>query len=224
MTHSIAHNITKVRQRIAAAAEKYHRNANSVQLMAVSKTRSADQVRMAVNAGVDCIGENYLTEALDKMAALDDLAISWHFIGPIQSNKTRAIAEHFSWVHGVDRLKIATRLSQQRPAQLGPLNICLQVNVSGESSKSGVAIEQLAPLASQVAALPQLRLRGLMAIPAASEDLGQQRQQFALLREAAVQIGGCDTLSMGMSGDLEAAVAEGSTVVRVGTDIFGPRG
>jgi len=192
--------------------------------MAVSKTRSADQVRMAVNAGVDCIGENYLTEALDKMAALDDLAISWHFIGPIQSNKTRAIAEHFSWVHGVDRLKIATRLSQQRPAQLGPLNICLQVNVSGESSKSGVAIEQLAPLASQVAALPQLRLRGLMAIPAASEDLGQQRQQFALLREAAVQIGGCDTLSMGMSGDLEAAVAEGSTVVRVGTDIFGPRG
>jgi len=224
MTHSIAHNITKVRQRIAAAAEKYHRNANSVQLMAVSKTRSADQVRMAVNAGVDCIGENYLTEALDKMAALDDLAISWHFIGPIQSNKTRAIAEHFSWVHGVDRLKIATRLSQQRPAQLGPLNICLQVNVSGESSKSGVAIEQLAPLASQVAALPQLRLRGLMAIPAASVDLGQQRQQFALLREAAVQIGGCDTLSMGMSGDLEAAVAEGSTVVRVGTDIFGPRG
>ena len=224
MTDSIAHNITKVRQRISAAEQKYLRNANSVQLMAVSKTRSAEQVRMAVSAGVDCLGENYLAEALEKMAALSDLAISWHFIGPIQSNKTRAIAAHFSWVHSVDRLKIATRLSQQRPAELGPLNICLQVNVSEEASKSGVALDQLAPLASQIAELPQLRLRGLMAIPAASADLQHQRQQFALLREAAATIEGCDTLSMGMSGDLEAAVAEGSTLVRVGTDIFGARG
>jgi len=192
--------------------------------MAVSKTRSAQQVRLAVAAGVDCIGENYLNEALDKMAALSDLAIDWHFIGPIQSNKTRAIAEHFSWVHSVDRLKIATRLSQQRPAQLQPLNICLQVNISGEASKSGVALDQLPALASKVVLLPQLRLRGLMAIPAAGQALQQQRQQFSLLRGAATQIAGCDTLSMGMSGDLAAAVAEGSTLVRVGTDIFGPRG
>jgi len=224
MTNSIAHNITKVRQRIREAEQKHLRNANSVQLMAVSKTRSAQQVRLAVAAGVDCIGENYLNEALDKMAALSDLAIDWHFIGPIQSNKTRAIAEHFSWVHSVDRLKIATRLSQQRPAQLQPLNICLQVNISGEASKSGVALDQLPALASKVVLLPQLRLRGLMAIPAAGQALQQQRQQFALLRGAATQIAGCDTLSMGMSGDLAAAVAEGSTLVRVGTDIFGPRG
>lgn len=223
MAVSIEHNIAKVRQRLRAAQEKYHRNANSVQLMAVSKTRSADMIRQAVSAGITEIGENYLQEALDKIAVLGDLGINWHFIGPIQANKTRAIAEHFSWVHSVDRLKIASRISRQRPEHLPPINICLQVNISNEKSKSGVSLEQLGPLAVQIRQLPNIRLRGLMAIPQASDNEVEQRAAFAKLAQAAKQITGCDTLSMGMSADLEAAVAEGSTIVRVGTDIFGPR-
>jgi pyridoxal phosphate enzyme (YggS family) len=183
-------------------------------------------IRAAASLGLSQFGENYLQEALEKMAALTDLPLTWHFIGPMQSNKTRAIAEHFDWVHSIDRLKIARRLSEQRPPHLPPLQVCLQVNVSGEASKSGVSPGALAELAAAVSELPGLRLRGLMAIPAATEDLTAQHAAFASLRRAmaSLQMPALDTLSMGMSGDLEAAIAEGATIVRVGTDIFGPRG
>lgn len=195
--------------------------------MAVSKTRPAAMIRQAAAAGITHIGENYLQEALDKQPQLDDLALCWHFIGPLQSNKTRAVAEHFDWVHSVDRLKLAQRLSDQRPARLGPLNICLQVNISAEASKSGSRLSELAQLATEVAALPNLCLRGLMAIPQASCDPQQQRQAFAAVRGAAAKLQQChdtmDTLSLGMSNDMEAAIAEGSTLVRIGTDIFGTR-
>ena len=183
----------------------------------------------AFDAGQRAFGENYLQEALDKIAALQGKTpgLEWHFIGPIQSNKTRPIAEHFDWVHSVDRLKIAQRLSEQRPEELGPLNICLQVNISAEASKSGLAPEALPEVAAQVAQLPRLRLRGLMAIPAPSDDMKQQRAAFAAVRGLYEQLraGGLamDTLSMGMSADLEAAVAEGATIVRVGSAIFGAR-
>jgi len=177
--------------------------------------------------GVRRFGENYLQEALQKIEALADLDLEWHFIGPIQSNKTRAIAEHFDWVHSVDRLKIARRLNEQRPAALAPLNVCLQLNVSAEQSKSGAEPAQLAALAAEVAALPRLRLRGLMAIPAATEDVARQRAAFRCMGEAQAQLQAAglelDTLSMGMSGDLEAAIAEGATLVRIGTALFGPR-
>lgn len=219
--------IAKVQARIRAAAEAVGRDPASVTLMAVSKTRPAQAVREAHAVGLDQFGENYLQEALDKQAQLADLPLSWHFIGPIQSNKTRPIAEHFDWVHSVDRLKIAQRLSEQRPANLPPLQVCLQVNISGEASKSGVAPEELAALVDAVMALPRLQLRGLMAIPAPSDDPVQQRIPFAALRHALALLQhrhpGLDTLSMGMSADLEAAIAEGATVVRIGTDIFGPR-
>ena len=195
--------------------------------MAVSKTRAAPDIREAVAAGIEHIGENYLQEALSKMAELQDLPLVWHFIGPIQSNKTRAIAEHFDWVHSVDRLKIAQRLSAQRPDQLPPLNICLQVNISGEASKSGCTLTELPALAQAVAKLPRLRLRGLMTIPAPSEDPAQQRLPFRRLREAQEQLIAegleLDTLSMGMSDDLGAAIAEGATLVRVGSALFGAR-
>lgn len=220
-------NIANVRKRVSTAAEKVQRRADDVVLMAVSKTRSADEVRAAVTAGVRHLGENYLQEALEKIEATGDLEAHWHFIGPIQSNKTRAIAGHFDWVHSVDREKIARRLSEQRPDDLPPLDICLQVNVSGEDSKSGVAPGDVAALARAVLALPRLRLRGLMAIPAPTDDTAAQRAAFARvaalfreLREIAPQM---DTLSMGMSADLESAIAEGATMVRIGTDIFGPR-
>ena len=227
MTHSIAFNIAKLRQRIASAEQKYQRRPESVQLMAVSKTRPAAMIRAAAAAGITEIGENYLQEALDKQAELRDLPLCWHFIGPIQSNKTAAIAGHFDWVHSVDREKIARRLNNQRPQALPPLNICLQLNVSQEASKSGVSVDQLAALAETVAALPRLCLRGIMAIPKASRDMDQQRQAFAEVSAALAGLRSnytsIDTLSMGMSGDMEAAIAEGSTVVRIGTDIFGPR-
>ncbi|MFG1488153.1 YggS family pyridoxal phosphate-dependent enzyme, partial [Oceanospirillum sp. HFRX-1_2] len=172
-------------------------------------------------------GENYLQESLDKQQELADLDIIWHFIGPIQSNKTRAIAENFQWVHSVDRLKVARRLSEQRPAELPPLNICLQVNISAEASKSGITVDELPELAREVAALPNLTLRGLMAIPAPADTLDAQRKPLAALRQAMEAIKAehpqLDTLSMGMSGDLEAAIAEGSTMVRIGTAIFGAR-
>jgi pyridoxal phosphate enzyme (YggS family) len=170
-------------------------------------------------------GENYLQEALGKQAELTDLSLIWHFIGPIQSNKTKPIAEHFAWVHSVDRLKIAQRLSEQRPDHLPPLNICLQVNVSGEASKSGCSPEDLPALAAAVAQLPHLRLRGLMAIPEPTDDVAAQRQAFATVRalQNSLAIAGLDTLSMGMSHDLEAAVAEGATWVRIGTALFGAR-
>jgi len=196
-------------------------------VLAVSKTRGAEEVRAAAALGLRDFGENYMQEGLAKIESLTGLNLCWHFIGPIQSNKTRAIAEHFDWVHSVDRLKIAQRLSAQRPAQLPDLQVCLQVNISGEDSKSGVDPTELTALATAVAQLPRLQLRGLMAIPAPSDTLARQREPFARLRNALVELQATlpmlDTLSMGMSGDLEAAIAEGATIVRVGTDLFGPR-
>jgi len=225
--NAIASNLQAIRQAIAQAARSAQRRVEDVILLAVSKTVSAAAVREAYRAGQRAFGENYVQEALDKIAALRDLPLEWHFIGPMQSNKTRAIAENFSWVHGVERLKIAERLSAQRPQNLPPLNVCIQVNVSGEQSKSGVSPDEVLELARAVAQLPQLRLRGLMAIPAPADQLDEQRKPFALLRELQQQLNAqglqLDTLSMGMSYDLEAAVLEGATIVRVGTAIFGAR-
>ncbi|WP_061563194.1 YggS family pyridoxal phosphate-dependent enzyme [Pseudomonas citronellolis] len=221
---TIAENIAKVRERIREAEQACGRPSGSVALLAVSKTKPAADIREAHAAGLDDFGENYLQEALGKQVELADLALTWHFIGPIQSNKTRPIAEHFHWVHSVDRLKVAERLSAQRPAHLPPLNVCLQVNVSGEASKSGCAPGELPALARAVAALPNLKLRGLMAIPEPTEDVAAQRAAFARLRELLTALNlGLDTLSMGMSHDLEAAVAEGATWVRIGTALFGAR-
>ena len=228
---SIGSNLQEVKRRIAAAAAAAGRDAQSVTLLAVSKTFGADAVRAAQAAGQQAFGENYVQEALDKIAQLADLRtqLEWHLIGPLQSNKTRPVAEAFDWVHSVDRLKIAQRLAEQRPAWLPPLQLCLQVNVSGEASKSGVAPADLPALAQAVAALPadRVRLRGLMAIPEPAADMAAQRVPHRALRElmAALNAGGLqlDTLSMGMSADLEAAVAEGATLVRVGTAIFGQR-
>lgn len=227
MPADIAENIAKVRERIRAACAKYDRPETAVTLLAVSKTHPPAAVRAAAAAGVVDIGENYLQEARAKQLELGDLPLTWHFIGPIQSNKTRIVAEHFAWAHSVDRLKVAQRLSEQRPPALAPLNVCLQVNISGEDSKAGVAAAELPALALAVAALPRLRLRGVMALPRPSADPGQQRSAFAAVRAAFTaaqrQLPQLDTLSMGMSADLEAAIAEGATIVRVGTDIFGPR-
>jgi hypothetical protein len=221
---TIEKNIAKVAARIREAAQAVDRDPATVGLLAVSKTQPAAAIREAAAGGIRDFGENYLQEALDKQAELSDLSLAWHFIGPIQSNKTKSIAEHFDWVHSVDRLKIAQRLSDQRPAELPPLNICLQVNVSGEASKSGCSPEELLPLAQAVATLPQLRLRGLMCIPAPSEDPAEQRAAFARLRALRDQLPlPLDTLSIGMSQDLEAAIAEGATWVRIGTALFGAR-
>jgi len=221
---TIAENIAKVGARIRRAAEAVQRDSQGISLLAVSKTKPAAALREAYAAGQRDFGENYLQEALDKQRELADLPLTWHFIGPIQSNKTKPIAEHFAWVHSVDRLKIAERLSAQRPAGLPPLNICLQVNVSGEDSKSGCAAAELPALAAAVAALPNLRLRGLMAIPEPSDDPAVQRAAFARLRTLGEELGlPLDTLSMGMSHDLEAAIAEGATWVRIGTALFGAR-
>jgi pyridoxal phosphate enzyme (YggS family) len=228
---TIAENIASVRHAIAQAASAVGRVPDAVQLLAVSKTFGAGAVIEAVQAGQTAFGENYLQEALDKMQAVralrPDLTLVWHFIGPIQSNKTRSIAEYFDWVHSVDREKIAQRLSDQRPAGLPPLNICLQVNVSGEDSKSGIAPQELPALAQAVAALPRLKLRGLMAIPEPAEDVEAQRKPFAHLRLLQQQLAAIgiltDTLSMGMSADMPSAIAEGATIVRVGTAIFGKR-
>ena len=221
---TIADNIGLVTERIRAAAQAAQRDATSVHLLAVSKTKPAQAVREAYAAGMRDFGENYLQEALGKQAELTDLPLSWHFIGPIQSNKTRAIAEHFAWVHSVDRLKIAQRLSEQRPADLPPLNICIQVNVSGEASKSGCTPADLPALAEAIQALPRLKLRGLMAIPEPTDDRAQQDAAFAAVRDLQVSLDlGLDTLSMGMSHDLESAIAQGATWVRIGTALFGAR-
>jgi pyridoxal phosphate enzyme (YggS family) len=223
----IAKNITNVRNRIRQTSQKLGRNAEEITLLAVGKTRSAQALRDAYEAGQREFGENYLQEALEKMELLQDLPLIWHFIGPVQSNKTRAIAEHFHWIHSVDRIKIARRLSEQRPEAMPPLQVCLQVNISAEASKSGVALSRLPELADAVSTLPRLELRGLMAIPAADPEPARQRHAFAGIRLALEQLQRrhpqLDTLSMGMSADLEAAISEGSTMVRVGTDIFGPR-
>ena len=221
---TLADNLSAISARIASAAQAAGRDPASVQLLAVSKTKPASAIREIHAAGVCDFGENYLQEALTKQQALSDLPLIWHFIGPIQSNKTKAIAEHFDWVHSVDRLKIAQRLSEQRPAGMAPLNICLQVNVSGEDSKSGCAAADLPALAKAVAALPNLRLRGLMAIPEPTDDRVAQEAAFASLRTQQEHLGlGLDTLSMGMSHDLEAAIAQGATWVRIGTALFGAR-
>ena len=228
---SIAENIAKTRLTIGQAAAQHGRNPASVLLLAVSKTFGSDAVIEAAEAGQRAFGENYLQEALDKQQSVQtlrpDLVLEWHFIGPIQSNKTRPIAEHFEWAHAVDREKIARRLSEQRPPNLPPLNICLQVNVSGEDSKSGVAPTEVLALAQAVTTLPGLRLRGLMAIPEPAEDVESQRKPFALLRALQQQLTEAgiptDTLSMGMSADMDAAIAEGATIVRIGTAIFGKR-
>ncbi len=225
----LTHNLDAVRKRIAAAARLSGRDPRSVTLLAVSKTFSAEDVRAAYDDGQRAFGENYVQEALDKIDALAALrpAPEWHFIGPLQSNKTRPVAQHFDWVHSVDRLKIAQRLSEQRPDGLAPLNVCLQINVSGEASKSGVSLTEAEAVAAGIAALPKLRLRGLMSIPEPVGDLPAQRAPHRVLHELfeRLRAGGLDldTLSMGMSGDLEAAVMEGATIVRIGTAIFGTR-
>lgn len=224
---AIASNLQAVRRAIARAATQAQRGADEVTLLAVSKTFPASAVREAHAAGQRAFGESYVQEALDKIAALEGEGIEWHFIGPIQSNKTRAIAENFAWVHGIDRLKIAERLSAQRPEGLPPLQVCIQVNVSSENSKSGVALSEAAELARQVATLPRLTLRGLMAIPAPAADMAAQREPFARLHALMQQLRTSglhlDTLSMGMSQDMEAAILEGATIVRVGSAIFGQR-
>lgn len=221
---TIADNIGLVSERIRAAAQASQRDDSSIHLLAVSKTKPAQAVREAYTAGMRDFGENYLQEALGKQAELTDLPLSWHFIGPIQSNKTRAIAENFAWVHSVDRLKIAQRLSEQRPADLPPLNICIQVNVSGETSKSGCTPADLPALANAISALPRLKLRGLMAIPEPTEDRVAQDAAFAAVRDLQSSLNlPLDTLSMGMSHDLESAIAQGATWVRIGTALFGAR-
>jgi hypothetical protein len=224
---TIKDNLQQVHARIRDACAAAQRPVQSVTLLAVSKTFDTPAVREAFDAGQRAYGENYVQEALAKIDALRDLQIEWHLIGPLQSNKTRAVAEAFDWVHSVERLKIAQRLSEQRPAQLPPLQLCLQVNISGEASKSGLAPAEVADVAHAVARLPNVRLRGLMAIPEPAGDFAAQRAPHRALRELfeALRRDGLalDTLSMGMSADLEAAIAEGATLVRVGTAIFGTR-
>ena len=224
---AIRENLEAVLARMHSACQTAARDPASVRLLAVSKTFPAAAVAEAHAAGQSAFGENYVQEAVDKIGALVDLPLEWHYIGPIQSNKTRPIAEHFAWVHAVDRLKIAERLSAHRPADLPDLQVCLQVNVSAETSKSGIESAAILNLARQVAPLPRLKLRGLMAIPAPSAGRAAQRAPFRELRLLKEQLDAagleCDTLSMGMSADLEAAIMEGATMVRIGTSIFGPR-
>ena len=224
---TIASGLENVKARIRDIAEKIGRQPETITLLAASKTNPAERLREAFAAGQTIFGENYLQEALVKISSLTDLPIEWHFIGPIQSNKTKRIAENFSWVHSVDRKKIADRLSKDRPESLPPLQICLQVNVSGEDSKSGVAPEVITELAAHVVSLPRLKLRGLMAVPELTTATALQRSQFRMLREAYDQLRrdnyDLDTVSMGMSEDMDIAIEEGATMVRVGTAIFGPR-
>lgn len=224
---TIAANLQAVRLRIEGALVAASRPAGAVELLAVSKTWPAERVAEAAASGQRAFGENYVQEGVDKIRALEGLGLEWHFIGPLQSNKSRPVAEHFDWVHSIDRIKLAERLSSQRPAHLASLNVCIQVNVSGETSKSGVALVEVWPLAQAVAVLPGLRLRGLMCIPEPDGDEALLRARFRLLFEIAEGLRAeglvLDTLSMGMSHDLELAIAEGSTLVRVGSAIFGSR-
>lgn len=228
--HKIADKLTQVKHRVQQAARLSGRKADEITLLAVSKKQPVSAMEEAYAAGQRDFGENYLQEALEKMHAFNKSDVVWHFIGPIQGNKARGIAENFAWVHSVDRLKIAQKLSNFRPAQLGELNICLQINIDAEASKSGVSIEEAADLAKKISKLPGLKLRGLMAIPEKGVDSEDENNAFARLRQLLGELklhhkrlADLDTLSMGMSADLEAAVWEGSTILRVGTDIFGPR-
>lgn len=225
--NEIEANLDRVRVRIRQAEERYGRPPGSVELLAVSKTRSAAEVGACAALGQTKFGENVLQEALEKIDALADRPLEWHFVGSVQTNKTRRIAESFQWVHSVDRLKIARRLSEQRPEHLPALNVCVQVNVSGEASKSGVEPGEAAALVADIRTLPRLSVRGLMAIPAPMPAIEDQRRAFRVLatlrddlRQAGIET---DTLSMGMSADMEAAIAEGATIVRIGTALFGPR-
>lgn len=224
---TISDRLQAVRARVAAAAVAAGRAPEEVTLLAVSKTWPAAAVREAAAAGQQAFGENYVQEGVDKIDALRELGLEWHFVGPLQSNKTRQVASAFDWVHSIDRLKIAERLSAQRDVHLPPLNVCIQVNVSGEDSKSGVAPDEVAVLAHAVADLPRLRLRGLMCIPEPTGDLALLHARFAVLRTLQAELIAAglalDTLSMGMSHDIEPAIAEGATIVRVGTAIFGER-
>jgi PLP dependent protein len=226
--HTFCDNLRRIRSRIEETARRYGRAPQDITLLAVSKTQPVERLREALACGQQAFGENYAQEMAAKAEALAGEAVEWHFIGPIQSNKTRLIAGLSAWVHSVDRARIAGRLSEQRPAGAPLIQVCLQVNVSGEASKSGVEPGALPELAEAVAALPGLRLRGLMAIPAASTDFNRQRRAFARVRELLEDLQrrghALDTLSMGMSDDLEAAIAEGATLVRVGTALFGERG
>lgn len=223
----IAENLIQVRQKLALNAQSAQRAASEITLLAVSKTRPSKDLRDAYLCGQRDFGENYLQEGLDKIADLNDLDICWHFIGPIQSNKTKPIAEHFTWVHTVDRFKVAQRLSNQRSDSLPPLNVCIQVNISEEESKSGCLPDALASLAAEINQLPNLCLRGLMAIPKATHDAREQHVVFAKMKALQLELQATypqlDTLSMGMSGDMDAAIAEGATIVRIGTAIFGQR-
>lgn len=229
---TLTKQLTKVLSQIEQAATAAHRDKHEIKLLAVSKTKPAEQIKLAYVAGQRRFGENYVQEGIEKIQALRQDAeitqpIEWHFIGPLQSNKSKLVAEHFDWVQSIDRLKIAQRLSNQRPAELPPLNICLQVNISGEASKSGTTLSQVIELASQVSELPQLKLRGIMAIPAPSDDVNELNNSFAQLHRLYLQLQqtypDMDTLSMGMSDDMNVAIANGSTMVRVGTAIFGAR-
>jgi pyridoxal phosphate enzyme (YggS family) len=223
----LAANLNRVQQRIMTAANHGHREEDPIQLLAVSKTRPASIIREAAGLGLRAFGESYLQEALAKIPELKDLDICWHFIGRVQSNKCRPIAENFAWVHGVDSLKQAQRLSTYRPEGLPPLNLCLQVNTSGEMSKGGLPPEKVRTIAAEVNALPRLKLRGLMTLPAPCQDPIEQREPFRqlaqLLGNLQQNLPDLDCLSMGMSNDLEAAIAEGATIVRIGTALFGPR-
>lgn len=223
----IPQNLQTIGAEIAQYSERYQRPANSVRLLAVSKRHSAEAIREAYDCGQRAFGENYAQEMVEKAQALSSLEIEWHFIGPLQSNKTKDVAATAHWVHAIDRLKIARRLSEQRPAGLPALNVCLQVNVNDEASKSGVSVAELPALAAQVSELPGITLRGLMAIPEATHDPARQRANFAILAKAQADLNTAgyhlDTLSMGMSDDMEAAIAEGATIVRIGTAIFGAR-
>jgi len=227
-SQNLPERIRALRRRVAAAAAGAGRNVDSVTLLAISKGQPAELIRAAAAEGVADIGESYLAEALEKMEELRDLPLTWHFVGRLQANKTRHVAEHFAWVHGVDRLKVAERLSAQRPYHAPALNVCIQVNLAGEASKGGVPAPEVPGLAAAMAALPRLTLRGLMCIPPEESDPGRQRAWFAALRTLldSLNAGGLklDTLSMGMSGDFEAAIQEGATLVRIGTALFGPRG
>ena len=228
--NDIAHNLAQVRDKISAAASRCGRASEEVTLLAVSKTKPASAIEEAIAAGQLAFGENYVQEGVEKIRHFREKGIAglqWHFIGPLQSNKSRLGAEHFDWCHTLDRLRIATRLSEQRPAELGPLNVLIQINISDENSKSGIPLEELDALAAEVVELPNLRLRGLMAIPAPESDYVRQ---FEVARQMAVAFAGLktrypdvDTLSLGMSDDMEAAIAAGSTMVRIGTAIFGAR-
>ena len=221
----IEKRLKDIRTQIKEAEIIYHRKPGSVLLLAVTKTKSAKDIVAAYQAGQRHFGESYCQEALKKQQELGAFDIVWHFIGPIQSNKTRAIATYFDWVHSVESLKIAKRLSEQRPIALAPLNICLQVNISGEQSKSGISLDELSQLCESVAALPNVKLRGVMAIPMPEEDVELQRLPYKTLYKAVAKLDNpeLDTYSFGMSGDLNAAIAEGATIVRIGTALFGVR-